>query len=181
MINKVELKNGKVIELRSPKKGDEKELLRFINELSKEETFILIQKRKVKMKEEVEYLKNCLKEIKKGDAVHIFAFDGKKLIGNSSLERRFNHPERHVCDFGIAISKEYRGFGLGKIILEEIHKEAMKKIKGIKIFYLGVFGDNERGIYMYKKFGYKVYGKMPAGILHKGKFVDHLFMYKAIK
>jgi len=33
---------------------------------------------------------------------------------------------------------------------------------------------------MYEKFGFKKYGCLPGGVLHKGKYVDHLYMYKKL-
>ena len=30
-------------------------------------------------------------------------------------------------------------------------------------------------------FGFKEYGKLPAGVLHRGQYVDHIYMYKEVK
>ena len=62
--------------------------------------------------------------------------------------------------------------------MKEIHSLAKKKIKGIKIFLLDVFANNDRAKDLYNSFGYKEYGLLPKGLLHKGKYIDNIAMYK---
>ena len=33
---------------------------------------------------------------------------------------------------------------------------------------------------MYEKFGFTEYGNLPEGIKHKGKYINHIYMYKKI-
>ena len=63
--------------------------------------------------------------------------------------------------------------------MEAVLKEA-KKLKGLKIIDLGVFGNNPVARNLYKKMGFIEYGNLPKGILHKDKLVDHIYMYKEI-
>jgi len=51
----------------------------------------------------------------------------------------------------------------------------------LKIITLGVFANNPIALKMYqKRFDLKEYGRLPQGIKHRGKFVDHIFLYKRV-
>ncbi len=59
--------------------------------------------------------------------------------------------------------------------------EAKNNIANIRIISLGVFGSNSLAINMYKKFGFKEFGRLPEGVFRKGEYDDHVYMYKSIK
>ena len=61
-----------------------------------------------------------------------------------------------------------------------IKHEAKKYIKELKIVRLGCFANNKTACVMYKNSGFKEYGRLPAGIRHRGEFVDHVYFYKNI-
>lgn len=87
--------------------------------------------------------------------------------------------EKHVGTFGITMAKDFRNKGIGTTLMELVLEEA-KKLKDLKIITLGVFGNNPIAKNLYKKLGFVEYGYLPKGIVHKGKFVDHIYMYKEI-
>lgn len=177
-MKKVVLKTGEIIELRFPKITDSKKLLDFVNELSAEKTFILLQGKKITLKEEKKYLKSNIDGMNKSNYVLLFAIYNGKIIGNTGIHRHRSDAEKHIASFNIALSKEMRGKGLGQILMEEIHALAKKKIKGLKIFSLGVFANNERARELYNSFGYKEYGLLPKGLLRRGKYINNILMYK---
>ncbi|MEI8337860.1 MAG: N-acetyltransferase [bacterium] len=177
---KVELKTGQIIEIRPPKKSDLKPLLKYINDLSIEKTFVAPQGVKYTLKKELEYLDKCIKEIKKGNRVQLFAFDKNILVANVSLERKKVAIENHICSLAMGVKKEYRDKGLGRILIKEIHSLAKKDINGLKICILTVFGNNDRAIHLYESFGYKKFGLLPKALQWRNKLVDHLYMYKNI-
>ncbi len=57
----------------------------------------------------------------------------------------------------IVIDNERKGKGYGKYLLQEILNEL--KAKGIKTVFLEVGDNNSTAIYLYKKFGFKVYNR----------------------
>lgn len=178
MSKKVKLKDGKILEIRPPKKSDLKALLKYVNDLSAERTFIILQGSKVTIPEEKEYLNRALKTIKEKNRVQICAFDKDVLVANVSIERKKNAIENHVCSLAMGIKNGYRDQGLGKILIKEIHLQAKKNISGAKVCLLTVFGNNARAIHLYESFGYKKIGALPKGIKWRNKFVDHVYMYK---
>ena len=177
-MKKIVLKTGEVVEIRLPKISDSKKLLDFINDLSAEKTFILSQGKKFTLKEEKKYLKSNIDGMNKSNYVLLFAIHNGKIIGNTGIHRHRSDAEKHLASFDIALSKDIRGKGLGNIMMKEIHSLAKKKIKGIKIFLLDVFANNDRAKDLYNSFGYKEYGLLPKGLLHKGKYIDNIAMYK---
>ncbi|MBI2086047.1 GNAT family N-acetyltransferase [Candidatus Daviesbacteria bacterium] len=173
------MKLTKNITFRYPTKNDLKAVWEYINTISKEQTFILFQGEEITWEMEAKWLEGELKKIIDKKSVQIFAFAGDKLIGVSGITMK-DRAEKHIGVFGITLAKNFRNKGIGKTLMEKVLKEAKKNLTGLKIIDLGVFGDNPIAKSLYEKRGFVEYGRLPKGILHKGKFVDHIYMYKEI-
>jgi RimJ/RimL family protein N-acetyltransferase len=173
-------KKGNKIVICYPTKDDAQIFCDYINALSKEKTFIRFQGEEISLKDEGKYLKDKLEKIAKKEAVELFVFFDNKLIGISEINMK-DKTESHEGVLGISIAKEYREEGIGKIFMQTILQEAEKNIPQLRIITLGVFGNNPLAINMYKKFGFREYGKLPGGSLHRGKYIDHIHMYKNVK
>lgn len=170
----------KEIIFRYPTKNDLKSVWEYINALSKEQTFlILFQGQDVPLDEENKWLEGMLGKINQGKAVQLFVFVNKQLAGVSDIIMK-DKAEKHVGVFGITISKDYRNEGIGTLLMEKIIKEAKQNLKELKILTLACFADNEIAIKLYKKMGFVEYGKLPKGLIRKGKFTDHIYMFKEI-
>lgn len=167
------------IVIRYPKISDAKLMCDYINTISKEKTYITLQGEKVSFKEEKEYVSGQVKKIKERKTVQLLLFVNNKLSGISSVDLG-KRIQKHVGNFGISISKEQRGKGLGKLLTKLVLEEATKIIKNLKIVTLAVFTENKKAIRLYTKFGFKKYGLLPKGNKYKGKFVDDVLMYKEI-
>jgi RimJ/RimL family protein N-acetyltransferase len=165
------------IVIRYPMKTDSAEMLRYINTLSKEQTFILFQGEQLTIKEETAYLRSLLNKMKKGNAMMLLVFYHNQLIGESNVEMR-DKATKHEGSFGISIAREFRNEGIGKILIQVTLDEAKKTLSNIRIMTLGCFANNPLAYELYKKFNFIEYGKLPKGILHKGTYIDHIFMYK---
>jgi RimJ/RimL family protein N-acetyltransferase len=172
-------KGNKII-IRYPVKGDVEQMRDYINSLSKEQTFIRFQGEQVTLGHETKYLNRQLKRIVKKTTVELFVFCNNKLIGISSIDMK-DKTESHEGVFGISIANEYRGEGIGKIFMKMVLEEAERHMPQLRIITLGIFGGNVIAKSMYEKFGFKEYGRLPKGVLHKGKYVDHIYMYKNIR
>lgn len=172
-------KNGARIVIRYPKMSDLKELWKYINKLSQEKTFVLYQGEKVSLKEEKDWLEKSLARMKKGQEVGLSIFVDNRITGMCGI-RLGQKIKQHVGSLGLSIDKDYRGEGLGKLLLEETLKEATKKLTGLKIVTLEVFETNKIAHDLYLKLGFKEYGRLPNGLTHRGKPVDEIFMYKKV-
>lgn len=173
------MKIRKNIIFRYPTKNDLKAVWEYINTISKEQTFILFQEEEITWEEEEKWLEGELKKITEHKSVQLFAFADKKLIGVSGISMK-DKAEKHVGTFGITMAKDFRNKGIGRVLMEKVLQQAKKNLKGLKIIILGVFGNNPIAKNLYQKMGFVEYGNLPNGILHKGKCVDHTYMYKKV-
>lgn len=172
-------KTGKDILVRYPEIGDVGEMLEFINEISKEKTFISYQGEEETLESETKYLKLKLKAIKNKKSVQLLTFRNNKLVGESEIHM-MDKTEKHIGIFGITVKKDFRGEGLGKLLMGLVMREAKEKIPGIKIVTLGVYSTNGVARGLYKKMGFTEYGLLPNGITRNEKFEDAVLMYKNI-
>lgn len=172
-------KSGKSVLIRPPRPSDDGSMLSFINTLSKEHTFITFQGEQLTLKEEQSFIKKRIKQIKNHEAVQLLAIQDGKVIANTSIELGIR-TAHHIGDFAISISDGYRDEGLGSSIMELLLKYAKDNLPDLKIINLKVFANNEKAIHIYEKFGFKEYGRLPNGILYHGKYIDEIFMYKAL-
>ncbi len=173
-------KTGKAILIRYPQIGDEKEMWRYINELSKEKTYVRFQGEEVSLKDEIEYLNSQLKKIKDKKVITFLTFYQNELVAISDINMS-DKTERHTGALGISVVKDLRGEGVGNVIMDLILKEAKKELPELKIVTLEVYSTNDIAQKMYQKFGFVQYGLLPNGIMRGGSFEDAILMYKNIR
>ena len=175
---KIKIFENKRIIIRKISKGDlrnAKEFQDFINSLIEEEAKIMMNKR-LSLKEEKKFLEETLREIKNRKKVFLFAECNNKIIGITGIELD-RWRKNHIGNFGITIMDGYRRIGLGKYLMKEIIKLAKKELKPKpKIIRLSVFPTNKPALGLYKKFGFKIVGKIPKQIQYKRKLIDEIIM-----
>jgi len=166
----LKLEDGRTVEIFSlSNKTSTKELLSYINALIREKTFLRFYK-KFTLKQEEEWKKSTLKSMKRGDALWIGAMYKGKIVAGTQGTRGLG-KERENIEVGIAIAKDFRGVGLGEIMLKEVIKRVKKKMKPKNIF-LHVAKPNKPAQNLYKKLGFKKIATFPKWFKHKGKYVD---------
>lgn len=173
-------KKGTDIIIRYPRMSNLKNLWKYVNRLSKEKTFVMYQGEKISLREEKRWLKNSLEKIKNRQEVGLFVFVGDRIIGMCGI-RLGKRVQKHIGNLGISTDKEYRGEGIGRILLNETIKEAKKRLKELKIITLEIFEINTVAKKLYKELGFKRYGFLPKCLIYKGKCVGEISMYKKIK
>jgi ribosomal protein S18 acetylase RimI-like enzyme len=172
-------KKGLDIVVRYPEKGDGQKMREYINELSKERTFIRYQGEQETLENESKYLDSILKNIEEKRSVHLFVFYNDSLISASDI-KMMDKTEKHIGVFGIAVLKEFRGQGLGKFLMDLVFEEARKNLKGLKIVTLEVYAKNSIARRIYQNFGFKEYGLLPNGIVRDENYDDAILMYKNV-
>lgn len=180
VVFKGKTKTGLNLVIRYLELKDTQKLTDFMNKVSQEKTFITFQGEKILLEDEKKYIDKKIKMIKEEKSVHLTAFIGDELVATSDIDMG-DRTRTHVGLFGLIVSKEYRGHGIGKIIMNTIIDEATKKIKKLKIVNLAVFATNEIAQSLYKKMGFVKYGQLPQASKYKDGFVDEILMYKKIK
>lgn len=180
IIKKFKSKDGKEVILRYPKWEDLDPLLEFINEVSKEDTFIIYSGEKISKDEEIKFLTETLVDMEKGNKIMLCAFTENDFVGNCRVERAIKgNRSEHVGKAGIVLRKKYRSQGIGREMFKTLIKEAKEKMK-LKLLVLDVFAPNKRAIHFYEKFGFKKAGRFPEAVLYKGKYVDEIKMFLRI-
>lgn len=172
-------KKGNQILIRYLVKDDVKVIRDYFNTLSKEQTFICFQGEQISFEDEKKYVESQIEKIAKNQAIKLLAFCKDELIGVCDIVM-YDKVESHVGSLGLTIAKEYRGEGIGKLLMKLVLDEAKKNMKQLKIVRLGVFTTNPIAKSLYEKMGFIEYGRLPKGIKHKSGFIDHIFMYKNI-
>ncbi|HRN85749.1 MAG TPA: GNAT family protein [Candidatus Dojkabacteria bacterium] len=172
-------KTGKKALIRYPKWDDLTALTEYINELSKEDTYITVFNQEITLEEEKEFLTRVFKEMESKDGVTLLCFVDDELVAVSGLKRSMLSGNRddHVAEFGISVKSEYRNAGIGFMLARTVIKEGVANIPGIRIVRLNVFGENEQAIHLYEKLGFEEVGRIPGGILYKESYIDDVLMY----
>ncbi len=166
--------NDKEILLRRPMLDDTKSILKLYNSLIEEGAQLSINK-KLTFKEENEWMKNQLNLIKQ-DKLHRFvATYNEEIVGSIEMKKGM-WRESHVGEImGVVTEKQYRGIGLGTVMMKEMIKIA-KQEPDIKVIYVRPFVTNKPAIGLYKKVGFKKVATLPKRHFYKGKYVDELIM-----
>ncbi len=173
-------KKGLPVEIRSVCMADVRPMHAYINELSRERTFITYQGEKVSLAEERAFIKGQLKKIREKKEVQLMVRSHGELIATSAIEMGVR-TNRHVGSLGISVKKTFRGSGVGSLLLKIIIEETRRAIPRLEIVTLDVHAPNTLAITLYKKFGFKQYGSLPRGIKLPRGYRDEVFMYKVIK
>lgn len=180
IVFKGETQDGIPYLIRYPKRTDLQELWLYINKLSKEQTYISFQGEEISLKDERVFLNSSIKKIKEGKAILLIVQSNKKIIGVSDVNMR-SRSNSHIGVFGISVSKDFRGKGVGKKLMELVINESKKNLKNLRILELECFANNPIAPDLYKSFGFKEYGRLPNGIAYKDGFVDDILMYYEVK
>lgn len=165
---------------RQPKLKDLNAVYRWVKEIEAEDTFIMMNvKEPLTRKEVKDYILEQLKKAKQKKVIKIGLFEGKKYLGGCDIVRQ-GKRQGHVGLFGIVLSKEYRGQGIGIKLAQQVIQEAKQKL-GIKQIILGCFANNLVGINFYRKLGFKQYGVHPKAVFYKGEYIDEILFYKDLE
>ncbi|MEK7142713.1 MAG: GNAT family N-acetyltransferase [Patescibacteria group bacterium] len=172
-------KSGRKIEVIAPSHKHLFALVEFVNRLIQEDTFLTLTGRLKTYGEERHWLEQTLKNIDLGKTFLIWAIFENKIVGQADIERgKAGVRDWHVGKIGLMVDQDFRRDGIGEFLLKFILNQA-KQMK-IKIAILDIFSDNKAGISLYEKLGFNEYGRLPKGLLRKGRYSDDIEMYLEI-
>ena len=98
-----------------------------------------------------------------------------KIVGFSRCKGNNLSRFRHKADLGICILKDYWGYGIGKVLLENIF--AWINTVNIKKISLTVVQTNTKAIHLYKKYGFLEEGLLINDRIHKdGSYYNTVIM-----
>ena len=176
IITKQQSKSGREITFRYPELGDAEILTNYINRISAEKTFLILQGEQFTVEQETKWLENTIQDIKDEKCVYVVAMDGDRIIGTCDIRMR-SGISGHIGVYGVVVNSDYRGDGVGEILTRVVIDQAKKNLKDLKTIVLDVFAENERAKNLYKKIGFVEYGILPKGLQRNGEFSDEILMY----
>ena len=102
-----------------------------------------------------------------------------EVVGWGSLNA-FNPREayRFVADFSVYVEREYRGKGVGRVMLEQLI--ALAREHGFHKMVLSAFPTNTGGMALYEKLGFRTVGIYREQGQLDGKWVDTIIMEKLL-
>jgi ribosomal protein S18 acetylase RimI-like enzyme len=171
---------GAEVLLRYPEPGDLRALWEFINALSREQTYLLLQGEEISWEDEQHYLNRQLEAIGHNQAVQLLAFTDGRLIGNVDVSVGDGLSQKHVGGLGIAVAQEARGMGVGRLLMETVISEAANNLPGLQMITLQVFGNNATAIALYESLGFREFGRLPRAYKHRDQYVDGVYMVKPL-
>jgi len=180
----VTTRDGRTVTLRPFTSSDVDAMLRFANSIvreKKENRVLGIAAFDERLTREFErkFLRSTLASVKKGSGVSIAAFAERTLVGECMVRGREPNDLKHTGLLGIVILSEYRGVGLGEMLMLEVLREA-KRI-GIWLVELEVMAINKRAIRLYEKLGFRKVGIVPNKIQRDGRRLDMVAMYADLR
>ncbi len=168
-------KDGDEVVLREPSTSDARALMRYINSVIREPRSGILMDRTVTLKQEEEWLKARIDEIKTKKAVMLVAEVDGEIVGNCHVERRM-WKGRHRAVVGVALASGARGKGIGRALMERTMELALRRMRGIETFELSVFDFNERAHALYRSLGFVEMGRIPESVKEGGEYSDELIM-----
>lgn len=173
-----ELKNGQKIEVVELKEYLSGEYLLFCKDLFSGSNFLVTQADEFlttveEKKREIQHNKNS-RSVKSFVALT----DNGKVIGNIDFHVRSTRRRiAHRGSFGMGVHPDWRGIGLGSILLAHIIEWAKSSDWGIEKVELSVMEDNHLAIEIYKKYGFQEEGRIYREIkLEDGTYLDGILM-----
>ena len=173
-----ELKLGeKTVLLRGPRSKDAQMLVDYLKTVCGETRFLLCNPDEVKFTKEAE-LEFIEAKNASENSMMILAFVDGEYAGNCSFQPAGgSRRTKHRTDIGIALFQQFTGFGLGRLMLEEL-LQTIRNL-GYEQVELTVVGGNERAYHLYESLGFKECGRIPcANKYDDGSYADDIHMVK---
>lgn len=163
--NEITIKNGQKCIIRNDTFEDGPEVSTFFTTTHGETDYLLSYPEESTRDDEKQ--SNYLKKTTESDRkIELLAIVDGKVVGMAGFNAiGSKYKVRHRAEFGITVSKNYWGQGIGKAIMNaciECAKEA-----GYIQLELDVVADNTRAIELYKKLGFIEFGRNPKGFQSK--------------
>jgi len=110
----------------------------------------------------------------------VFEEDGK-ILGSYYIKTNMSGPGSHVSNCGYMVTEAARGKGLATKMCE--HSQQIAVNLGYKAMQFNfVASSNEGAIYLWKKLGFEIVGRLPGAFNHPTfGFIDSFVMFKTLR
>ncbi|MFV0607454.1 MAG: GNAT family N-acetyltransferase [Niabella sp.] len=174
------IKNGAVITLREASKKDSEALLHTTSKCIIASNFLItdIGEYNPTIPEEKRHIENMSRS---RNSLLLLAINNKKIIGYIELRGENRKKINHNALLGIFVLKEWRGMGVGSILLQEVITWS-KQNPVLKILWLHVFANHSHAIALYLKAQFTTVGTQKNYIQNSdGSYTDNIIMMLDVK
>lgn len=175
------LKDGRKAVIRNGRESDAQGLYDYLVKSAGETHFILREPEDCSaysVEGEKTYLKKFLEDPLQ--LMLVCEVDGV-ITGNCAISFNSKSKLRHRASLAIAILKDYWSQGIGSKMFETMIKAA-RDFGGVTRLTLEVVEGNERGLALYKKFGFETVGRLPDALrLSDGTYLAEFKMVKKLE
>ena len=114
-------------------------------------------------------------------ALHLGAFEGGRMVGMATFLRDTGFKERHKGRvFGVYVSPEFRGKGVGRLLIAELLERAMRD-SSLEQILLAVATTQVAAKGLYRSLGFEVYGTEPRALKIGADYVDEDYMVLRVR
>jgi RimJ/RimL family protein N-acetyltransferase len=170
-------RDGTELLFREPVRSDAPRMMRFINAFVSERRSGLLIDKKVTLAGERIWLKGWLADVKQKKGVMLLVEKDGQVVGNCTASR-LAWKNSHAADFGIALSKEIRGKGVGEALMKRTIELAQKRMRGLEMLHLKAIAYNDRARALYEKLGFVEVGRIPKANKEGREYFDDILMVK---
>jgi len=168
------LKNGKNLIIRSATKEDATAIVNYVNKIAGESDFLTFGKGEFEITVEKE--ESILESyIDSDNKIYIVAEIDSEIVGSLNFAGGHRLRTRHTGEFGVSVAKEFWGLGIGEELIRYLIDWAVKG-NVVKKINLRVREDNERGVKLYTKLGFKKEGTISKEFYVNGVYYSSIFM-----
>lgn len=172
-------KSGAGITVRSANVNDASAILSLAKSVMEEEIYQLTSAAEFKMTIEAEenWIRN---HFDNPNHLILVAVLGGEIIGMLDFSNGHRQRIAHTGEFGMSVAKDFRGQGIGSLLLSALFEWATNN-KTIEKINLSVHSNNERAIALYKKMGFEIEGVRKKDLKYKdGQYIDTVVMGKFV-
>ena len=170
-------KKGRRAIIRYPTWEDLDDFVVFANDLSKEDTFVMLSGEHITRDKEISYLAEAIASILRGAQIHLVVTVDGIFAANSAIVV-FKRRKRHVGELNISVAKAFRDEGVGFELLNALIAEARKR--RLKLITLSCMEGNDRALHLYEKAGFKQAGRIPNALHFRGRYVGEVMLYRPL-
>lgn len=172
---KYTVKNGLVVDIREAEVCDAEAVIEYMKLIATQTNNLMREPDEVDIT--LEFEKSFIEKNKQSkDDYLLTVWHNDTLISVTGFHGSSLRRMKHKANLGISILKEYRGYGIGVLLMNLLIEKA-KEYGKVKL-ELEVRSDNEAAIHVYEKVGFYKEGIRKNSFNDQGKLIDLLFMGK---
>jgi L-amino acid N-acyltransferase YncA len=154
----IQLKTREQVMLRLMVPDDEKPLLEFFSALPEEDRLVLRDDTT-----DPEVIRRWVTEIDYEKVFPVIAEHKGRIVGNATLHMKRFGWQRHVGEIRIVIAKEFRGHGVGKVLIHELLNKATGR--GLHHIQLSLVETQTKEKKIFERMGFEEIARLPKFIL----------------